>query len=59
MNHMQAERLRFIREFTDGQRDATRVAMVDGIERGLNPIAQARNFRSSVGLTARQQERGD
>ena len=55
VNHMQGERLRFIREFTDGQRDATRLAMVDGIERGLNPIDQARNFRSSVGLTARQQ----
>ena len=56
VRHMQGERLRFIREFTDGQRDATRLAMVDGIERGLNPIAQARNFRASVGLTARQQE---
>ena len=56
VDHMQGERLRFIREFTDSQRDATRLAMVDGIERGLNPIAQARNFRSSVGLTARQQE---
>ena len=55
VNHMQGERLRFIREFTDGQRDATRVALVDGIERGLNPIEQARNFRASVGLTARQQ----
>ena len=56
VNHMQGERLRFIREFTDGQRDATRVALVDGIERGLNPIEQARNFRASVGLTVRQQE---
>ena len=56
VNHMQGERLRFIREFTNGQRDATRLAMIDGIERGLNPIAQARNFRSSVGLTAKQQE---
>ena len=55
VNHMQAERLRFIREFTDAQRDATRLAIVDGIERGLNPIEQARNFRASVGLTARQQ----
>ena len=56
VNHMQSERLRFIREFTDSQRDATRLAMVDGIERGLNPIEQARNFRSSVGLTAKQQQ---
>ena len=56
VNHLQAERLRFIQEFTAGQRDATRIALVDGIERGLNPTAQARNFRASVGLTARQQE---
>ena len=56
VDHMREERLRFIREFTDSQRDATRAALVDGIERGLNPIEQARNFRSSVGLTARQQE---
>ena len=59
VNHMQAERLRFIREFTDGQRDATRVALVDGIERGLNPIEQARNFRSSVGLDGETAGRGD
>ncbi len=55
VRHMQDERLRFIREFTDEQRQANRFALVDGIERGLNPIAQARNFRSSVGLTASQQ----
>ncbi len=55
VRHMQGERLRFIREFTDEQRQASRAALVDGIERGLNPIAQARNFRSSVGLTAYQQ----
>ncbi len=52
---MQQERLRLIREFTAGQREATRTALVDGIQRGLNPIDQARNFRSSIGLTDKQQ----
>lgn len=54
VRQMQAERLRFIREFTAGQREATRDALVDGITRGLNPRDQARNFRSSIGLTRRQ-----
>ena len=53
--HMQQERLRYIRGFTAEQRKATRRALVDGLERGLNPLDQARNFRSSVGLTDRQQ----
>jgi len=53
--HMQQERLRYIRGFTAEQRKATRAALTDGIERGLNPRDQARNFRSSVGLTAKQQ----
>ena len=55
VRHMQSERLRFIREFTNEQREANRFALVDGIERGLNPIEQARNFRSSIGLTSYQQ----
>lgn len=54
VNFMRGERLRLIREFTDEQRRATRLALTDGIERGLNPIAQARNFRASIGLTERQ-----
>jgi hypothetical protein len=52
---MQRERLRLIREFSAGQREATRAALTDGIRRGLNPIEQARNFRGSIGLTANQQ----
>ncbi|UFK26760.1 head morphogenesis protein [Roseobacter phage RDJL6] len=54
--HMRQERLRFIREFTASQRNATRSALIDGIERGLNPRDQARNFRASIGLTERQQD---
>lgn len=52
---MQQERFRMIEEFTAAQRQATRAALVDGIQRGLNPIEQARNFRASIGLTAKQQ----
>ena len=47
-------RLRLIREFTGEQRRATRAALQEGIERGLNPIDQARMFRQSIGLTERQ-----
>lgn len=51
---IQQNRLRLIREFTNGQRETLRTALADGIGRGLNPIDQARNFRASVGLTRRQ-----
>ena len=54
--HMQNQRLRLIREFTDEQRRASRQAMTDGITRGLNPVDQAREFRNSIGLTQRQQQ---
>ena len=52
---MQEERLRLIREFTNAARDATRAALQDGIERGLNPVAQARQFRGAIGLTEYQE----
>jgi uncharacterized protein YbjQ (UPF0145 family) len=51
---MQANRLELIREFTAEQLKATHIALVSGVEGGSNPIAQARNFRDSIGLTARQ-----
>jgi len=44
-----------IRQFTDQQFKATRVALNDGASRGLSPIAQARIFRNSIGLTDNQQ----
>ncbi len=53
---MRQERLRLIREFSAGQRAATRAALTDGIRRGVNPIEQARNFRGSIGLTVKQQQ---
>ena len=55
VNYMRQARLNLIREWSDAQRQASRLAMTDGIRQGLNPIAQARVFRDSVGLTAHQQ----
>lgn len=53
---MQATRLELIREFTAEQRQAAWRAMLEGVEDGTNPRAQARNFRDSVGLTTKQWE---
>ena len=55
VTYMQNDRLRLITEFTDQMRDATREALTDGIRRGLNPLAQARQFRDSIGLTGAQE----
>lgn len=51
---MRQNNLRLITQFNDGQRLATREALINGIERGLNPREQARNFRASIGLTQSQ-----
>lgn len=53
---MRNSRLRLIREFSDGQRAATREALMDGIARGANPREQARALRGSIGLTRHQQQ---
>ena len=52
---MRENKLRLIREFLDSQRAATQHALVGGITEGLNPIAQAKAFRDSIGLTSRQE----
>lgn len=51
---MTRNRLRLVQEFMEAQREATRQALLNGIERGLNPIDQARAFRDSIGLTRYQ-----
>lgn len=56
LNVMQQNQLRLVREFVAEQRQATRLAITDGIERGVNPREMARAFRGSIGLTAKQQE---
>jgi hypothetical protein len=54
VQQMRSSRLRLISGFSQGQRAATRQALIEGITRGANPIEQARTFRDSIGLTARQ-----
>lgn len=54
VNAMRRNRAKLIVEFRSSQREAVQEAVIDGIQRGLNPIDQARNFRDSVGLTRRQ-----
>lgn len=49
-------RLELIRNFTEEQIKVTRQALIEGTERGLNPREQARHFRKSIGLTAKQQQ---
>ncbi len=51
---MQTAQLELIRQFTDEQRRAVRAVITDGIQRGIGPVAQARNFRTAIGLTERQ-----
>lgn len=53
---MQNERLRLIRQFTQGQRELVRDIMTEGITRQINPIEQARQFRDSIGLTSYQEK---
>lgn len=48
--------LRLVREFTQKQREATRSALLEGVQTGANPRVQARAFRDSIGLTAKQQQ---
>jgi hypothetical protein len=51
---MQQTRLELVREFSAEQLRATQLAIMSGVEAGTNPIAQARAFRESIGLTERQ-----
>lgn len=55
VSRMQLNRLRFIRGFNEEQRRATQEALVDGIQRGVNPRQAAREFRDSIGITQKQQ----
>lgn len=56
VQQMQQNQLRLIREFTEQQRRATNQALSRGMQEGLNPREQARAFRDSLGLTAKQEE---
>lgn len=47
-----ANRMQFIRQFTDEQRAATRQAIASAFETGEGTAATARAFRNSIGLTS-------
>lgn len=47
--------LQFIREFSEEQLAITRQVVTEGVARGTNPREQAREIRSAIGLTERQQ----
>ncbi len=51
---LQQTRLRLVREFTVGQRQATQEFLQDAFRRGLSPIEQARELQQSIGLTRHQ-----
>lgn len=52
---MRSAQLRFIVEFTEEQRAATREALTNALVRGANPREAALTFRESIGLTRYQQ----
>lgn len=56
---MQDNRLRLVNAFTEEQQRATRAALEAGMREGVNPREMARRFRSSIGLTERQQRAVD
>lgn len=51
---MQANQLRLVSGFTQTQTQVTRRALLDGIQRGINPRDIAREIKDSIGLTPRQ-----
>ena len=51
---MRANQLRLVTNFTQGQIEATKSALLQGVEAGLNPRQQALLFRQSIGLTENQ-----
>lgn len=53
---MRASRLSFIQQFTDAQRNATRVALANVFARGGSTADAARAFSNSIGLTQSQVE---
>lgn len=48
-------RLEFIRQVTESQRDAIRQAVGEAFEQGAGPRQTARMFRDAIGLTGRQE----
>lgn len=53
-NLMRGSQLEFIKDFTDGQRSATRKALTDAFQSGKGTQATANAFKESIGLTEYQ-----
>jgi len=51
---MRNSTLQFVQALREQQRETLRVAMTGALERGLGPVAAARVFRDSIGLTTGQ-----
>lgn len=56
VNAIQANGLRLVRGFSTQQTEAAMQAIQRSFTTGANPIATARAFRDSIGLTARQEQ---
>lgn len=55
LNELRMSLMGLIREVTDDQRQAILGALKAGVAKGLNPVDIARDFRSTIGLTAAQE----
>lgn len=56
VDHIRQNRLTLVQQWSQQQRDIASAVLQEGVEEGLNPIAQARRFRASTGLTAYQDD---
>ena len=56
VSQMRLNRLSLVREWSTAQRGAVNRALTEGVQQGLNPIAQARAFRAATGLTQYQEQ---
>lgn len=53
---MRDNRVRLVREVATEQRQVMTNVLADGMQRGQNPLATARDIRASIGLTAAQEQ---
>lgn len=56
VNELRTNSMNLIREMSAEQRESILQSLRFGVERGINPTAMAREFRSTIGLTRLQQQ---
>lgn len=59
VEQMRQAQLHLVREVADDARDGIREALTSGVQRGINPIDQAREVQASLGLTRWQVQQVD